>query len=41
MTTFKRINGIYIVTHDKEEYIFVQSKLAWTFIFEKRKESLK
>jgi hypothetical protein len=33
MTTFKRISGEYIVTHNKTEYIFAHSKQAWAFIF--------
>ena len=38
MLTFKRINGRYIVTHNKIEHIFDHSRKAWVFIFEKRED---
>ncbi len=38
MTTFKRINGLYIVTYNNTEHIFTHSKQAWVFIFTKREE---
>lgn len=41
MLTFKRINGQYIVTYDKTEYIFAHSRTAWAFIFEKKGDLLK
>ena len=39
MFNFKRLNGKYIVTYNKENYIFAQHQHAWAFIFTVRKET--
>ena len=37
MFNLKRINRKYIVTYNKENYVFAQCQHAWAFIFTIRK----
>ena len=38
MITFKRMNGEYIVTHNKVQYVFREYESAWSFIVSLRKK---